>query len=118
MAINKELFKGCSKTIVLQLLEKEKMHGYELSARLKELSSGELEITEGTLYPLLHSLESDKYIKANWETSGGGRKKKVYELTSSGKKALKVKRQEWQHFVSTMKILLPAKREINYVYSS
>ncbi len=115
MAVNKELFRGCSKAVVLQLLEKEKMHGYEISLKLKELSSGEIEITEGALYPMLHSLEASGDIKASWEVSKGGRKKKVYQLTTSGKTSLKKKRQEWTHFLSTMKTLLPVKRELGHV---
>jgi PadR family transcriptional regulator, regulatory protein PadR len=59
MAVNKELLKGTAKTLVLQLLSENEMHGYELLSQLKEKSKNLIEITEGTLYPLLHSLEED-----------------------------------------------------------
>ena len=115
MGVNKEFFRGCSKAVVLQLLEKEKMHGYEISLKLKKLSNGEIEISEGALYPMLHSLEISGDIKASWQISKGGRKKKVYQLTTTGKTSLKKKRQEWSHFLNTMKALLPVKREVNHV---
>lgn len=117
MAVDKELFKGCSKAVVLQLLAKKKMHGYEISSKLKELSGGEIEITEGTLYPMLHGLESAGDIISSWEVSKGGRKKKVYQLTEAGREALKIRKQEWSHFLSTMKLLLPVKMEADYAYS-
>ena len=117
MAINKELFKGCSKTIILQLLARQQLHGYEISVKLKEASYGELDITEGSLYPILHSLEADKCIEANWEISKGNRKKKVYSLTTKGRKSLKAKTKEWRHFLSTMDLLLSAKREHHYGYA-
>ena len=107
MPINKELFKGCSKTVVLRLLSQKKMHGYELSKKLEESFDGQIKITEGTLYPLLHALETDGAITADWEKSEGKRKKKVYRISPKGKKVLKEKLAEWQEFVNTMQVLLP-----------
>ena len=60
----------------MQLLSRHPMHGYELSSTLKEVSEGQLEITEGALYPVLHSLEADRLIEAHWEVSKGKRKRK------------------------------------------
>ena len=109
MTVDKELLKGCSKTIVLQLLSKKGMHGYELSQKLKQSTSGKIEITEGTLYPLLHALEADGSITSNWLHVVGQRRRKVYTITTKGKKLLKEKTKEWQEFLSTMELLLPAK---------
>lgn len=109
MAVDKELLKGCSKTIVLELLSNKGMHGYELSQKLKQRTNGKIEITEGTLYPLLHALEADGSISSSWLHAVGQRRRKVYTITSKGKKLLKEKRKEWEEFLSTMELLLPAK---------
>ncbi len=109
MQVDKQLLKGCTKTIVLQLLSKKRMHGYELSVQLKTLSQGKIEVTEGTIYPLLHSLEADGAITSNI-IEQGKRTRKVYEITAEGKKLLKTKIQEWQEFQSMMEQLLAAGR--------
>jgi PadR family transcriptional regulator, regulatory protein PadR len=109
MQINKQLLKGCTKTIVLQLLSKKNMHGYELSVQLKTLSAGKVEVTEGTLYPLLHSLEADGAISSTI-IEQGKRTRKVYVITSEGKRLLKSKTEEWQEFQSMMEKLLAASR--------
>jgi PadR family transcriptional regulator PadR len=114
MPINKELFKGCTKTIVLQQLSRKKMHGYEIASSLKELSSGEITLTEGTLYPVLHSLAADEYIEASWETSAGERKRKVYKITDKGTRLLQAKTKEWRHFLSAMELILPNKERTLY----
>ncbi len=109
MQIDKQLLKGCTKTLVLQLLSKKNMHGYELATQLKTLSTGKIEVTEGTLYPLLHALEADGAI-ASSIVEQGKRTRKVYSLTTEGKKLLKSKTQEWQEFQSMMDQLLKASR--------
>lgn len=109
MAVNKELLKGCSKLLVLKLLSREAMHGYKLSTKLKEVSQGKIEITEGTIYPLLHALESDEAITSSWCNKEGGRKKKTYQITTKGKKILKTRTEEWNEFISSMDLLLTGK---------
>lgn len=106
MSINKELLKGCMKTIVLQMLKRKTMHGYELLATIKESSAGKLEVTEGTLYPLLHSLEEDGFVVAIWEKGAGQRKRRVYEITKEGRKLLKDRTQELNEFMSVVGALI------------
>lgn len=112
MAINKELLKGSLKTIVLQLLLNRDMHGYELLSTLKEKTNSRLEVTEGTLYPLLHSLEEDGCLVSKWQKGSGKRKIKVYEITPDGKKLLKKRSQELFDFMSVLKDLVTVKFEI------
>lgn len=109
MAINKELLKGTAKTLVLQLLSEQEMHGYELLSQLKEKSKNLIEITEGTLYPLLHALEEDGLLTASWEKVAGERKRKIYSITSDGKKSLKQRSQELMEFVSVIQKLVAVK---------
>ena len=82
MSSNKDLIKGCTKTIVLQLLAGKSMHGYELLITLKDKTHGQLEFTEGTLYPLLHQLEKENYLVSAWTAGQGERKRKIYEINS------------------------------------
>ncbi len=110
MAIEKELLKGSSKTLILQLLNERPRHGYDLTSQIRKTTNGAIEISEGTIYPALHSLEADGFIKSEWAQGDGKRKRKVYRITSSGKKLLKEKRESWNEFVAAMAELLPAKR--------
>ncbi|MGL6129897.1 PadR family transcriptional regulator [Chryseobacterium artocarpi] len=80
------LYKGTLQNIILKLLAKEvKMYGYQITQRAKELTQGELEMTEGALYPLLHKLESDGMITSEVQKING-RDRKYYLLTEKGKK--------------------------------
>lgn len=99
MKINKELLKGSTKLVVLSLLEKENMYGYEMIRKLSEKSENVFELQEGTLYPILHSLESDNFITSYWDNTGS-KKRKYYSITSEGKKQLKAKKEEWKAFSS------------------
>lgn len=112
MAVNKELLKGTAKTIVLQLLSEDEMHGYELLTKMKEKSKNLLEITEGTLYPLLHSLEEDGFLTSNWEKGDGQRRRKIYSITPDGKKSLQVRAKELKEFMSVIQKMVTVKFSI------
>ncbi len=105
MSIDKQLLKGSIRMIVLQILSKSACHGYEISTRIKKMSSEKFSVTEGTLYPLLHSLQADSFITSEIELVGE-RKRKVYRLTSEGKKLLLKKKKEWADFSSVMDSLI------------
>lgn len=80
------LYKGTLQNIILKLLSKEvKMYGYQMTQRAKDLTEGELEMTEGALYPLLHKLEGDGLITSEIQKING-RDRKYYLLTEKGKK--------------------------------
>lgn len=80
------LYKGTLKNIILKLLAKEvKMYGYQMTQRAKELTEGELEMTEGALYPILHKLEAEGMIFSEIQIVNG-RNRKYYFLTEKGKK--------------------------------
>ena len=86
MSKNNSLYKGTLQNIILKLLSKEvKMYGYQITQRAKELTEGDLEMTEGALYPLLHKLENDGLIASELQEVNG-RSRKYYLLTEKGKK--------------------------------
>ncbi len=90
--------------LVLALLEAKPMYGYELvqAARRK----GRLNWEEGTLYPLLHRLEGEKILASEWRRAPGGKERKYYRLTRSGKAALAAARVEWKASVRTVSSIL------------
>ncbi|MBS1559493.1 MAG: helix-turn-helix transcriptional regulator [Bacteroidetes bacterium] len=102
----RELLKGTLGTIILQLLnDRKKMYGYEITQLVKQKSNGVLLIKEGSLYPALHKLEADGFIKSE-EVYIGKRVRKYYSLTAVGKKRTKASVQELHSFIKTMQDLL------------
>ena len=97
MKINKELTKGSSALLVLSVLAKEEMYGYQIVKAVEQKSDNVFSMKEGTLYPILHSLESGGYLTAYW-VEVAGRKRKYYKITDKGLKQLEEKREEWTTF--------------------
>ena len=93
------LYKGTLQNIVLKLLASEvKMYGYQLTQRAKELTKGELEMTEGALYPILHKLEADGIIFSELQNVNG-RDRKYYLLTEKGKKLQKLHEEKMKSYI-------------------
>jgi PadR family transcriptional regulator PadR len=100
--INKELMKGCTVILILSSLERKSMYGYEMIKEIEKKSNGVFEFKEGTLYPILHSLEANNMIESYWDESEGARKRKYYRITVDGKKEVKDKQQEWKMLTEAM----------------
>ena len=95
MQITKDLVAASAAPLVLSLLEDGDSYGYAIIQNVRELSDGEIEWTDGMLYPVLHRLEAQKLIAATWRTSETGRKRKYYPLTRRGQKALAEQKNQW-----------------------
>lgn len=109
MTYSSELIKGTLKTIVLKLLaDNKKMYGYEITQKVKELTSDKILITEGALYPTLHALEHDGLLTTETEYIGK-RVRKYYSLSPTGKTRTKEKVNEMADFMHTMAFLLDIK---------
>lgn len=93
--VNKEMMKGSIDILLLSLIEKEDLYGYEIAKRLKEKSNDLYSMGEGTLYPALQRLEKQNLIKAYWGDSESGGRRKYYSITEEGKKELSKKLNEW-----------------------
>lgn len=101
-----ELIKGTLKTIVLNLLkENGKMYGYEITQRVKDLTSEKIQITEGALYPTLHALVKEGELDIE-DVYLGKRVRKYYTLTEKGQNTAVQKVNEFIDFINTMKFLL------------
>lgn len=96
---NNKLYKGTLQNIILKLLAQNvKMYGYQMTQRAKELTKGELEMTEGALYPLLHKLEADGLIVSEIQNING-RDRKYYLLTEKGKRQQLLHEEEMKTFI-------------------
>lgn len=103
MEFNKDLIAASSTPIVLAILSEEDSYGYAIIKRVQELSGGEMEWTDGMLYPVLHRLERLGYIKARWEDAESGRRRKYYRITSKGRDQLTEERRQWQAVDATLR---------------
>ena len=103
MEINKDLIAASSTPIVLAILAEEDSYGYAILMRVREVSGGHMEWTDGMLYPVLHRLERLGYVKARWEDSESGRRRKYYRITSEGRTQLDEERKQWQAVNATLK---------------
>lgn len=103
MNISKDLVAASATPLVLAILNEGESYGYAIQKRVRDLSGGELEWTDGMLYPLLHRLERNGYIEASWGKSDTGRKRKYYSLTDQGRKELAIQKRQWQLVDSTLR---------------
>ena len=103
MAINKDLIAASSTPIVLAILADEDSYGYNIIKRVREVSGGRMEWTDGMLYPVLHRLERLGHIEARWEVADSGRRRKYYSITSRGRAQLAEERRQWQAVDATLR---------------
>ena len=105
MKFSKELLKGSTHLLVLSVLESKDLYGYKIIRELEIRSENAFEMSEGTLYPILHALEKEKYLESYWEEFDG-RNRKYYHITKKGKKALAEKKDEWKSFSTNVNKVL------------
>ena len=106
---NSKLYKGSLTTIILKLLnESDKMYGYEITQKVKELTKGELKITEGALYPALHRLEADGLLDVEVKKVDN-RLRKYYKITENGEKESSHQLSELASYIATMQALVNPK---------
>src|SRR3954447_10985937 len=108
MDINKDLVAASATPLVLAILAEGESYGYAILKRVNELSGGDLQWTDGMLYPVLHRLERQGHIRGKWGTSETGRKRKYYHLTQRGQVQLAAQRQQWQMVDTTLRHIWPA----------
>ncbi|HKJ93953.1 MAG TPA: helix-turn-helix transcriptional regulator [Longimicrobiales bacterium] len=122
MDINKDLIAASSTPIVLAILAEGDSYGYAILKRVRELSGGRMEWTDGMLYPVLHRLERQGYVEARWQVADSGRRRKYYRITPRGRAQLAEEREQWQAvdetlqgLWSSLRILIPAGRPASLV---
>ena len=102
MELNKDLIAASSTPMVLAILAEGDSYGYAILKRVRELSGGHMEWTDGMLYPVLHRLERQGLIASRWRVSETGRRRKYYRLKNKGARALKAHRVQWQAVMETL----------------
>lgn len=106
------LYKGCLEPILLRLLKDNgRMYGYQMTQMVKEITKGELSITEGALYPLLHKLEEQGVVETETEMNGN-RMRKYYSLTKAGKKQTALAMDEMKAFMQSLEFIVNPKTVI------
>lgn len=98
MKIEKSLLSGSTPLLVLSLLKDGDKYGYEMIEELAKRSDDTFQLKEGTLYPLLHSMEKEKLVVSYTKQTPGGRERKYYRLTAEGLEQLEQKEREWKRF--------------------
>jgi DNA-binding PadR family transcriptional regulator len=93
--IDKDLVAASSTPLVLAILGEEESYGYAILKRVRELSGGELQWTDGMLYPLLHRLRRLGYVTTEWRTPPEGRRRRYYAITDEGRAALEEQQRQW-----------------------
>ncbi len=102
MRIDKDLVAAAATPLVLAILSEGTSYGYAILARVRELSGGALDWSDGMLYPLLHRLEELGWLAADWGASPEGRRRKYYAITDSGRRALAEQRSQWDAVTATL----------------
>ena len=95
MHVDKDLIAASATPLVLAILAEGESYGYAILKRVRALSAGELEWTDGMLYPLLHRLSRLGYVTTEWRTPPEGRRRKYYAITDGGRAALADQQQQW-----------------------
>ena len=104
--IFRELKRGALELVVLQLLAPGEAYGYEIASKLSERTQGALEVTDGTLYPVLYRLERDGFVDVRWDTPKRGVPRKYYRLTDTGRRELQQLVRDWTTFAGAMSRLI------------
>jgi len=95
MELSKDLVAASAGPLILSILQRGESYGYAIVQRVRELSGGQIEWTDGMLYPVLHRLEAQGAITSRWETAPTGRKRKYYAIKAAGRKALVKQKGQW-----------------------
>ena len=101
-----DLPQGTLDLLILKAVAVEPVHGYAIAQRLEQVSRGVVQVPEGSLYPALHRMEQQGWIKAEWGLSDTNRRARFYSLTATGRKQLAEEVQNWQRLTSAVGLVL------------
>ncbi|HZH41303.1 MAG TPA: PadR family transcriptional regulator [Gemmatimonadales bacterium] len=101
-----DVLRGTLELLILKTLALEPMHGWGISQRIQQFSSGVLDVNQGSLYPALQRLEVKGWIDSEWRTTENNRQAKYYRLTASGRRALGAETATWRRYVTAVESIL------------
>jgi PadR family transcriptional regulator PadR len=103
-----DLLQGTLDMLILKAVEREPVHGFGISVRLREISRDVLQVEQGSLYPALYRLEEAGLIRSEWGLSDNNRKARYYSLTAAGRRHLEKERQSWERLSAAVNLVLRA----------
>ena len=106
MAKPTDLVQGTLDLLILKTISLEPKHGWAIARRIQQVSKDTLQVQQGSLYPALHRLEQQAWIKAEWKTTETGRMAKFYSLTGAGRKQLEKELENWTRLSSAINLVL------------
>ena len=104
-----DLVQGTLDLLIMKILDLEPQHGWAISQRLKVVSADVLQVSDGSLYPALHKLEQEGWIKAEWKASDNNRRAKYYSLTRAGRQELKRETANWRRLSAAITLVVELK---------
>jgi len=104
-----DLVQGTLDLLIMKILALEPLHGWAISQRLKQVSGEVLQVSDGSLYPALHKLEQEGWIRAEWKPSDNNRRAKYYSLTRAGRRELKSEAENWRRLSAAISLVVDLK---------
>lgn len=101
-----DLVQGTLDLLMLKIIALEPMHGWAIAQRISQMSNEVLQVGQGSLYPALHKLEQQGWIKAEWRDSENNRRAKYYTLTRDGRRALKQEAVQWERLSDAISLIV------------
>ena len=114
MKLESQLLKGVAPVVVLEILSRGQMYGYELGEAVKQRSRDVFDLGQGTLYPLLYNLEAKKLIRGEWQKSESGRERRYYSITSKGKVQLSRQKEQLAQMQKGLKFVFGGALSASY----
>lgn len=106
MADQSDVLRGTLDLLILKTLTLEPMHGWGISARIQQFSSGIFDVNQGSLYPALQRLEQRGWIDSDWRVTENNRRAKYYRLTATGRRAVGTETTSWRRYVEAVEMIL------------
>jgi PadR family transcriptional regulator PadR len=100
------VLQGTLDLLILKAVSLESMHGWGISQRIQQISSGALEVNQGSLYPALHRVVKRGWLEASWGTSENNRRARFYRLTAAGRRQLVQETATWRRFSAAVEAIL------------
>jgi PadR family transcriptional regulator, regulatory protein PadR len=104
--LNQDVLRGTLELLVLRTLMLRSMHGWGIGQRIQQISGGELEVNQGSLYPALQRLEHRGLIESEWAPSENNRRARYYRLTAAGRAAVGAEVESWRRFAAAVEVVL------------
>ncbi|MGA2150007.1 MAG: PadR family transcriptional regulator [Bryobacteraceae bacterium] len=101
-----DLIQGTLDLLILRTLSLEPMHGWAIARRIQQVSEDVLQVTQGALYPALHRLEQQGWLRAEWRSTDTGREAKFYALTRAGRAQLEKELAQWERLSNAVRLVI------------